>query len=91
MFFIYFYYRLGKDKDPAVAQEKLAHATLSYDKWVWLWVSWTGGLIHLGAGDTVGDNVLIYYGDISPIPVNYISVRGWQSPTAFHFPFNVKC
>ena len=90
MFLISFYDRLGKDLDPAVAQEKLAHRTLSDDKWVWLWVSWTGGLIRLGAGTTVGDNVLIYYGDTNPIEVNYISVRGWRTPAAFHFPFHVN-
>ena len=78
------------DRNPAVAKAKSSSYTVTYDEWVWLWVSWTAGTISLGKGETVGDNVLLSYNDPYPIEVNFINVRGWRSPAAFHFSLRSK-
>ena len=51
---------------------------VSGSQFKWLWVSWTGGVVAVGQGQTVGQNVFLSYTDPSPTAVNYIGVAtGW--------------
>lgn len=39
------------------------------------WISWSGGLIRAGTGDTVGNNVIMSYSTSSPYAVKYILLQ----------------
>jgi hypothetical protein len=44
------------------------------------WLSWLDGYIRFGTGSVVGENVVMEYKDAQPIPVNWLTLAGWDVP-----------
>jgi len=45
----------------------------------WFWISWLHGVIKYGRGSQVGQELLGFYIDPSPTPVNYMSVSAYDN------------
>ena len=43
------------------------------------WISWINGVIRVGKGNVVGNDMFLSYNDTSPIAVNYVALSGWEA------------
>lgn len=52
---------------------------LDANRYVNLWVSWAGGVIAVGIGSVVGQNMYLRYIDPDPTPVKYLTMGSYQT------------
>jgi len=53
---------------------------LNINNYNMFWVSWSGGVISVGTGSSVGANTFMLYADQTPSPVNYLAFSAWNTP-----------
>ena len=49
------------------------------------WISWINGVIQVGKGTVVGNDMFMSYNDTSPSAVNYVALSTYNTPGSTFF------
>ena len=49
------------------------------------WLSWTDGLIRVGRGNNIGDQVVVEWLDTEPLGITFAAITGWNQLGIWEF------